>query len=338
MTLGISTPLVQVIVAMAMAALVWLALSPGFFSGKTPGEFVSFITTAGLLSRPIRQLTQINSVVQRGVAAATSIFAVLDEPPEANPGTFRATRAKGRIELRNVHFSYDGISQVLRGISLVAEPGQSIALVGRSGSGKSTLARLLARFYRHDSGEILLDGVPLGDYELGNLRSQFAVVSQNVVLFNGTVAENIAYGEQRIDRGRIEQAAHNAHAMEFIARLDEGLDTQVGDDANLLSGGQRQRIAIARAILKDAPILILDEATSALDSESEQQVQEALQSLSKGRTTLVIAHRLSTIENADKIFVLEAGQLVESGTHEQLLARNGHYAKLRTLRFSSQSA
>ncbi len=334
MVLGISTPLVQCIVAVAMAVLVWLAMSPEFFTDKTPGDFVTFITTAGLLSRPIRQLTQVNSVIQRGLTAAASVFSMLDEAPEPNTGTFQTSRAKGRVEFRNVNFSYNGEVPALRDINLVAEPGQTIALVGRSGSGKSTLARLLARFYSYDSGDILLDGVSLRDYELRNLRGQIAVVSQNVVLFNGTVAENIAYGEERFDRERLLEAARNAHAMEFIDQLENGLDTPVGDDAGLLSGGQRQRIAIARALLKDAPILILDEATSALDSESEQHVREALQWLTRGRTTFVIAHRLSTIESADRIVVLEAGRVVESGSHDQLLAQNGHYQRLRAMQFS----
>ena len=334
MVLGISTPLVQFIVAMAMAVLVWLAMSPDFFADKTPGEFVTFITTAGLLSRPIRQLTQVNSVIQRGLAAAGSVFGVLDEEPEANTGSYTTDRAQGRIEFNNVSFSYDGNVEALSNVSLAAEPGQTIALVGRSGSGKSSLVRLIARFYPYDSGDITLDGVSLRDYELHNLRAQISVVSQNVVLFNGSVAENIAYGEESFDRERVEEAARNAHAMEFIAELEDGLDTQVGDDAGLLSGGQRQRIAIARALLKDAPILILDEATSALDSESEQHVQEALQLLTRGRTTFVIAHRLSTIENADRILVLEAGQVVESGNHAELLAKGGYYSRLRAMQFS----
>ncbi len=334
MTLGVSTPLVQCIVAAALAALVWLAMSPEFFNDKTPGEFVSFITTAGLLSRPIRQLTQVNAVIQRGLAAAAGVFAVLDEEPESNSGGFRISRARGRIEFDKVSFSYNGEVEALREVSLVAEPGQTIALVGRSGSGKSTLARLLAGFYPCDSGVVTLDGVSLRDYELGNLRSQIAVVSQHVVLFSGTVAENIAYGEENFDRKRVEQAARNAHAMEFIAELENGLDTEVGDDAGLLSGGQRQRIAIARALLKDAPVLILDEATSALDSESELHVREALQLLTRGRTTLVIAHRLSTIEDADRILALEAGRVVESGTHEELLAKGGYYSRLRAMQTS----
>ena len=335
MVLGISTPLVQFIVAMAMAVLVWLAMSPDFFADNDgPGEFVTFIVTAGLLSRPIRQLTQVNSVIQRGLAAAGSVFGVLDEEPEANTGSYTTDRAQGRIEFNDVSFSYDGNVEALKNVSLVAEPGQTIALVGRSGSGKSSLVRLIARFYPYDSGDITLDGVSLRDYELHNLRGQISVVSQNVVLFNGSVAENIAYGEESFDRERVEEAARNAHAMEFIAELEDGLDTQVGDDAGLLSGGQRQRIAIARALLKDAPILILDEATSALDSESEQHVQEALQLLTRGRTTFVIAHRLSTIENADRILVLEAGQVVESGNHAELLAKGGYYSRLRAMQFS----
>ena len=334
LTLGISTPLVQLIVAMAMAILVWLAMSPEFFTDKTPGDFVAFITTAGLLSRPIRQLTQVNSVIQRGLAAASSVFSILDEERESNTGSYRTSRAKGRVEFQDVSFSYDGNVQALNGVSLCAEPGATIALVGRSGGGKSTLVRLIPRFYRYDSGAITLDGVSLEDFELHNLRAQISVVSQNVVLFNGSIAENIAYGEESFDRGRVEQAAANAHAMEFIAELEDGLDTQVGDDAGLLSGGQRQRIAIARALLKDAPILILDEATSALDSESERHVQEALQLLTQGRTTFVVAHRLSTIENADRILVLDAGRVVETGAHKELLATDGYYSRLRAIQFS----
>lgn len=337
LTRNIATPLVQFIVAMALALLVWLAMSPEFFADKTPGEFVAFLGAAGLMAKPIRQLTQVNSVIQRGLSAAGSIFTVLDTEPESDHGSHEVPRATGRIEFANVSFAYDGRNQALRDVSFVAEPGQTIALVGRSGSGKSSLVSLIPRFYEYQKGEITLDSVTLRDYRLHNLRHQISIVTQQVVLFNGSIAENIAYGEETLDRERILEAATNAHAMEFIEQFEDGLDTQVGDDAGLLSGGQRQRIAIARALLKDAPILILDEATSALDSESEQHIQAALTHLIKGRTTFVIAHRLSTIENADRILVLEQGRIAEAGTHIELLANNGPYARLHQIQFSENT-
>lgn len=333
-TRSASTPIIQFIVSIAMALLVWLALSPEFFANKSPGDFVAFLGAAGLMAKPIRQLTQVNSVIQRGLSAAFSIFSLLDEETERDTGSYSIERAPGRIEFDNVSFSYTADVKMLQNISFVAEPGQTIALVGKSGSGKSSLVSLIARFYDNQEGDISLDGVSLKDYQLTNLRHQISLVSQQVVLFNGTVAENIAYGSDVVDYDKIKQAASNAHAMEFIEQLPAGLDTQVGDDASLLSGGQRQRIAIARALLKDAPILIFDEATSALDSESELHIQKALDNLRKGRTTFVIAHRLSTIENADLILVMDKGKIIESGTHAQLLASQSQYSRLHAIQFS----
>lgn len=333
----VSAPVVQLIVGLALAFLVWLAMSPNFFIDKSAGEFVAFIGAAAQLAKPIRQLTQINSVIQRGLSAAESIFAMIDETSETDTGQYTVERAKGRFEIDSVHFAYNNSAKALDGISFTAEPGQTIALVGKSGSGKSSLVSLIPRFYEYNSGEIKLDGVCIREYSLKNLRQQISLVTQDVVLFNGSVAENIAYGENETNQDKIVEAATNAHAMEFINELPEGLDTEVGDDAKLLSGGQRQRIAIARALLKDAPILILDEATSALDSESEQHIQEALNTLIKGRTTFVIAHRLSTIENADQILVMEKGRIVESGTHDELLGKGGQYSKLHKIQFTDSS-
>ena len=332
-TRSASTPLVQLVVTIAIAWLVWLAMSPEFFSGKSPGDFVAFLGAAGLLAKPIRQLTQINSVVQRGLSASHSVFSLLDEDSEKDIGVYKVKRAVGKIEFKDVNFSYNKQRTALSSINFDVRPGNTIALVGKSGSGKSSIVNLLTRFYEHQSGQILLDGVDLKAYELESLRHQIALVTQQVVLFNGTIRENIAYGLEGVTDEEIESAATSAYAMEFIDDLPQGLDTEVGDDANLLSGGQRQRIAIARALLKNAPILILDEATSALDSESEQYIQEALLHLIKGRTTFVIAHRLSTVENADLILVLEKGRIIESGTHPELISMRKTYYQLHTRDF-----
>ncbi len=333
-TRSASTPLIQLIVSFAMALLVWLALSPDFFADKTSGDFVAFLGAAGLLAKPIRQLTQVNSVIQRGLSAAFSIFSLLDQDSELNTGTFTKERVEGRIEFRDVSFKYSDDATALSNISFTAEPGQTIALVGKSGSGKSSLVSLLPRFYDCSEGQILLDDVPLQDYELHNLRHHISLVTQQVVLFNGSVAENIAYGEETLNMEKIAEAASHAHAMEFVEQMPMGLDTQVGDDAALLSGGQRQRIAIARALIKDAPVLIFDEATSALDSESEMNIQQALDNVRMGRTTFVIAHRLSTIENADLILVMDKGQIIEAGTHSELLAKGSIYSRLHAIQFS----
>lgn len=333
-TQATATPLIQVIVSVAMAILIWLALGPEFLGNASAGDVVTFLTLAGMLSKPLRQLSGVNAIIQRGIAASYSIFELLDAEQEKDLGEHQAERVKGNIQLNDVSFAYDPKAPVLQNINLDVKSGTTLALVGRSGSGKSTLVSLLPRFYDITSGSITLDDVDLGSYALGNLRQQIAIVSQEVVLFEGSVADNIAYGiADKVSREQIIAAAKNAHADEFIQSLPQGYDSPVGDGGNLLSGGQRQRLAIARAFLKDAPVLILDEATSALDTESEQHIQQALNQLMRGRTTFVIAHRLSTIENADEIVVMERGRIVEQGSHPVLLEKNGHYARLHRMQF-----
>lgn len=337
-TSAVNTPVVQLVMATTMAGVVWLAFRPEIMAGVTAAEFVAFIGAAGALAKPIRALTEVNDKIQRGIAASTSVFALLDMDQERDVGTHEPNRVRGEVEFRDIRFAYPGSDdEVLHGINFQVPAGKTVALVGRSGSGKSTLVSLLPRFYDAGSGEIRLDGMPVEQYRLNNLRRQMATVSQKVMLFNDTIAANIAYGETRaVPQAEIEQAARIAHAHDFICQLPQGYDTPVGQDGVQLSGGQRQRIAIARALLKDAPVLILDEATSALDNESEYHIQAALDQVMKDRTTFVIAHRLSTIEKADLILVMDRGRIVETGTHEDLLVRGGLYAQLHSRRFEDE--
>lgn len=330
-TSAIYTPLLQLVIYVAMAVLMFLVL---YLRGDaSAGDMVAYITLAGLLPKPIRQLSEVSSTIQKGVAGAESIFEQLDEQREVDKGTVERDAVSGRLEVRNLSFTYPGTDrQVLRDINFTVEPGQMVALVGRSGSGKSTLAGLIPRFYHHSSGEILLDGVEIEDFKLLNLRRHIAQVNQHVTLFSDTIANNIAYGDLAgAPRADIEAAAEAAFAKDFVDQLPKGFDTQIGENGVLLSGGQRQRLAIARALLKNSPLLILDEATSALDTESERHIQAALDRVMQGRTTLVIAHRLSTIEKADQILVMDQGRLVERGTHAELLAANGYYARLHAM-------
>jgi subfamily B ATP-binding cassette protein MsbA len=332
-TSSTATPAMQLVVYSAMGLLFFLVL--WLRGDATPGDLIAYITAAGLLPKPTRQLSEVSSAIQRGVAGAESIFEQLDEPPETDLGTQEREQVAGRIEIRDLSFSYSGTERrVLDGVNFNIEPGKMVALVGRSGSGKSTLANLIPRFYHHTEGHILIDGIDVEHYTLRNLRRHVAVVNQTVTLFNDTVANNIAYGDLAgATRAAIEHAAEAAFAREFIEHLPQGFDTLVGENGVLLSGGQRQRLAIARALLKDAPVLILDEATSALDTESEKHIQTALDQAMRGRTTLVIAHRLSTVEKADVILVMDKGKIVERGTHAELLAIDGHYARLHAMQF-----
>jgi subfamily B ATP-binding cassette protein MsbA len=333
MTVSLNNPLMQLVISFALAGMMYLALM--LMKTSSPGEFVGFFTAAFLLPKPIRQLSDANAEILRGIAAAESLFEVLDEPAEIDTGDFEIERTQGRIEFKNLSFSYPGSEMpALCNINLTIEPGQTVALVGASGGGKSTLINLLPRFYDYAEGQILIDGVDLKCFRLNSLRQQIAMVTQNVTLFNASVADNIAYGIlQGAERSHIQQAATDAYAMTFIEKMPQGLDTEIGENGVKLSGGQRQRLALARALLKDAPILILDEATSALDTESERYIQAALHRVMQGRTTLVVAHRLSTIEGADVILVMDKGQIVEQGSHEELLKQDGAYAKLYNMQF-----
>lgn len=330
-----SSMLIQLIFSLALSALILIAMQPAILKTMSAGEFVAFVTAAGFIARPILQLTQVNAIIQQGIAAADSIFGVLDIPVEHDQGMHTLTHCRGEIRFRQVRFRYVsnddrlGRQWIIDGVDFRIPAGTSCALVGRSGSGKTTLARLVARFYEPADGEVSIDGIALPDLSIASLRENIALVNQNVSLFNASIAENIAYGAMRnASRDRVIEAAEHAQVMEFATNLPEGLDTQIGEAGITLSGGQRQRIAIARAFLKNAPILILDEATSALDNHSERLIQLALQDLMQNRTSLIIAHRLSTVENAGQIVVLDQGRVAESGTHSELLALGGLYTSM----------
>ena len=334
---ALGVAVVQTIFGIGVAGVIYFASLEALNDDLTAGQFISFFGAMMLMLQPIRRITNVNATLQRGVAGADSLFSVMDEDDETDTGSVEAGRLKGDVELRNVRFAYggDGASPVLDDVSLAVPAGHSLAIVGHSGSGKSTLASLLPRFYDVHDGSILIDGRPIGDYTLKSLRDNISLVSQDVVLFNDTIANNLAYGELRHhSEDELLRAAEAAHVLEFANEMPNGLQTLVGDRGVLLSGGQRQRIAIGRALLKNAPLLILDEATSSLDTQSERRIQEALNELMKNRTTIVIAHRLSTVENADRIIVLDEGRIVETGTHQELLELNGHYAALYNMQFS----
>ncbi len=339
-TEAVSVPLVQLISAVAIAVIVYLSTMQGLREDISVGTFMSFVVAMGLLLPPVKRLTSVNAQLQRGITAAQSLFELLDAEQERDQGTRTLERASGRIEYRGVTHVYSPEKPpAILDLDLVIEPGTRVALVGRSGSGKSTVVSLLPRFYDATAGEILIDGIPIQDLTLASLRAQISLVSQDVVLFNDTIANNIAYGlSQPPTRERLEQVAASAHALDFIQALPDGFDSRIGDRGVMLSGGQRQRLAIARAMLKNAPILILDEATSALDTESERHIQAALQELMANRTTLIIAHRLSTIETADRILVMHNGRILEEGRHAELLALGGQYARLHRMQFHDSAS
>lgn len=329
---ALSAPAIQLLVAIAMAAIIFLLLRPETLSLHSTGELIGYLTAVAMIPKSMRQLSGVNLTIQRGIIGATLIFRLLDRKTEEDKGTVEPQTIEGRITAANVRFHYKKSQKdVLDNISFDINPGEVVALVGRSGGGKSTLVALMQRFYDVNDGVISIDGIDIREYRLANLRSHIGMVSQNLVLFNDTIRNNIAYGAMNVcSDAEILDAARKAHALEIIEHQADGLDTLIGDNGLQLSGGQRQRIAIARAFLKNAPILILDEATSALDNESEQKIQQALDTVMKGRTTIVIAHRLSTIEKANKILVMDKGQIVEQGTHRELLAQNGIYKNLYT--------
>lgn len=335
LTTALGTPILQLFAAVAIALIIYLVLA--FLEADTPGDFIAYLTATMLIPRSLKQLSGVLNKIQKGIAAADSIFSQINKSSESDLGDKVAENINGRLVFNDVSFSYDSNeNKSLKNINLTIESGKTVAFVGRSGSGKTTLVNLLPRFYQNYEGEILLDEIPIREYTLSSLRSQIAYVGQNITLFNDTISNNIAYGNQSCkNRDEIIDAAKKAHAWEFIQDLPEGLDTLVGENGARLSGGQRQRLAIARALLKNAPILILDEATAALDNESEKKIQQALDEVLKDRTTLVIAHRLSTIENADLIIVMDDGQIVEHGTHQELLTKQGYYWQLHSKNFET---
>jgi ATP-binding cassette, subfamily B, bacterial MsbA len=327
---AVSNPVVQCIASIALASVLYVAIRQVFSHHMEVDDFFGFLTALMLIPAPLRSLVNMSGPLQQGIAAGQSVFEILDQPTEGSGGSIRLARARGDIEFRDVSFGYAGDKgDVLRNVSLHVRPGETVAIVGPSGSGKTTLVGLVPRFYDVQQGSVLLDGVDVRDYRLTDLRSQVSLVSQDVVLFNDTIRNNIAFNAVDKTQAQVEAAARPANVMEFVAEQPQGFDTPLADRGQNLSGGQRQRISIARALLKDSPILILDEATAALDNESERRVQHELGVLMQGRTTLVIAHRLSTVEGADRIIVLDQGRIVESGTHQDLLARGGLYAALR---------
>jgi subfamily B ATP-binding cassette protein MsbA len=335
LTRSLSNPVVQLVTATGMALVLRTAIADAVSGRMSMGDLLGFVTALVSIAQPLRELVGVAGPLQQGIAAGGSLFEILDEPAEPEGGSYVATRVRGEVELANVSFTYErGKGAALQNISLQVTAGQSIAIVGRSGSGKSTLVNLLPRFYDVTSGSVRIDGRDVREYELRSLREQISVVSQDVVLFNDTIRNNIAFGREVSDEA-LTRAAEAAHALEFITAQRDGFNTVVGDRGVLLSGGQRQRISIARALLKDAPILILDEATSALDTEAERHIQAALAQLVRNRTTFIIAHRLSTVERADRIIVLDAGVMVESGTHAELLSQNGIYAQLYRMQFKA---